>query len=131
MDERLVSFFKTMTPYIHPFLRVKASPIHGLGVFTSGSLPKGLEIERAGILSIGQDVLPDYTFGWPQNSKWEEFVIALGYGSYYNHSSEPNIEWISDEVNRLLVFRTLREIAPGEELLSNYGDSYWVDKEPK
>lgn len=120
-----------MTPYIHPFLRVKPSPIHGLGVFTSGALPKGLEIERCGILSIGQELLTDYTFGWPQNSKWTEFVIGLGFGSYYNHSSSPNVEWISDEEHRLLIFRTLREIAPGEELLSDYGDSYWTGREPK
>ena len=113
-----------MTPYIHPFLRVKASPIHGLGVFTSGALPKGLDIERAGILSIGQDVLQDYCFGWP------ECVIGLGHASYYNHSSSPNVEWVSDVEHRLLVFRTLREIAPGEELFTDYGDSYWGNTKP-
>lgn len=120
-----------MTPYIHPFLRVWQSPIHGLGVFTTGALPKGLDIERCGILSLGQDVLTDYTFGWPQNAKWTEHVLALGFGSYYNHSSSPNVEWVSDEKHRLLVFRTLRAITPGEELCSYYGDSYWVDKDPK
>jgi SET domain-containing protein len=51
-------------------------------------------------------------------------VLGLGYSSIYNHSPSPNIQWESDEVNRLLVFSTIRDVEEGEELCSYYGDEY-------
>lgn len=115
------------TPWIHPYLVVKKSGIHGLGIFSSEPIPGGTVIEKSGILPIGppgEGILPDYRFGWPIGEKWTEYVVCLGFGSYYNHSKEPNAYWTGNKKNRLLVFITLRDILPGEEILVSYGDGY-------
>lgn len=119
-----------MNPYINYFIYSKASSIHGWGVFTKGFLPKGTIIERSAIITLPVDphnpvsLLDDYRFGWPQNKKWNEIVIGLGYASLYNHSVEPNVEWDSDTDSRLLIFKTIRDIEPEEELFIFYGDNY-------
>lgn len=122
-----------MTPFLHPLLIVKASSVHGWGVFTNGDLPQGLVVERSPILTISTTIdkpsplLYDYRFGWPQGKAWTEFVIGLGYSSFYNHSSSPNTKWWSSEEDRLLIFETLRKVDAGEELFSYYGEDYdWV-----
>ena len=46
-------------------------------------------------------------------------AVALGYGSLYNHSYQPNARY--DDVGRLTkVFSALRDIEPGEEITVNY-----------
>lgn len=118
------------SPYIHPYLQVKPSRLHGLGVFTAEALPQNIIVERCGIIDTDQCSIQTYCFGWPQNQTWECFVIALGYGSYYNHSDTPNVKWSSDIASRVMVFQTLRDIRAGEELCTNYGPSYWGNIEP-
>lgn len=116
-----------MEPYLNYFLHVKASSVHGWGVFTRGYLPRGLVIERSPIIPLPsepQDLFFDYRFGWPQNKPWTEMVMGFGYAGIYNHSSQPNVMWESDEENRLLVFSTTRDVMSGEELFTYYGDDY-------
>lgn len=116
-----------MTPYIHPLLSVKRSPVHGWGVFAEQDIPSGTVIERSAIVTLPStpsDLLWDYRFGWPQNKPWTEMVMAMGWAGFYNHSSSSNVEWESDEENRLLVFITTRDVEAGEELFTYYGDVY-------
>lgn len=116
-----------VNPFIHPLIRVSRSPIHGWGVFAGGFLPRGLVIERSPILTLPsspQGLFFDYRFGWPHGKPWTEMVLGLGYSSLYNHSPSPNIQWESDEVNRLIVFSTIRDVEDGEELCSFYGEEY-------
>jgi SET domain-containing protein len=49
-------------------------------------------------------------------------VPSLGYGSLYNHSYRPNARY-DDEGGQAKVFRTLRDIAAGEEITVNYKGS--------
>jgi SET domain-containing protein len=46
-------------------------------------------------------------------------AVALGYGSLYNHSYQPNARY-DDESGQTKVFRAIRDIAPGEEIVVNY-----------
>jgi SET domain-containing protein len=46
----------------------------------------------------------------------------MGYGSYYNHSEIPSVNWITDENNKTFKFFALRDIEIGEELFINYGN---------
>jgi SET domain-containing protein len=46
-------------------------------------------------------------------------AVALGYGSLYNHSYQPNARY-DDESGKTKVFSALRDIAPGEEIVVNY-----------
>ena len=46
-------------------------------------------------------------------------AVALGYGSLYNHSYQPNARY-DDESGQTKVFTAIRDIAPGEEIMVNY-----------
>jgi SET domain-containing protein len=46
----------------------------------------------------------------------------MGYGSYYNHSEIPSVEWDTNEDDRTFIFFALRDIDEGEELFINYGN---------
>jgi len=114
---------------------VDKSPIHGLGVFASEKIIKGELIEECPILSLPltfgekSGLMLNYRFNWPSGTlKWEEQVIALGFGSLYNHSESPNAEWISNNEKRTFEFVCLKDIEEGEEILVWYGDeTYWND----
>ena len=118
----------------NPKIYADKSPIHGWGVFAKEDIMEGevfeecpiltLPIEKGGVTSL----LIDYRFNWPQGNDWQEQVLALGYGSLYNHSNDPNAFWVSDIENRIFKFVSNREIKKGEEIFVWYGDvDYWND----
>ncbi len=49
----------------------------------------------------------------------KQTVVALGYGSLYNHSYSPNARY-EDANPRTKLFIALRDIQPGEEIVVNY-----------
>lgn len=60
--------------------------------------------------------LDNYIYAW--NKKYG--AILLGYGFIYNHSYEPNAEYIRDYKNKLMIYKAIKSIKPGEEILVNY-----------
>ena len=122
----------------NPKIYVDRSPIHGWGVFAKEDIMEGEVFEECPILTLPIDkgeitsLLIDYRFNWPQGNDFEEQVVALGYGSLYNHSDNANSFWISDLENRTFKFISNREIKKGEEIFVWYGDiSYWNDGRTK
>ena len=65
--------------------------------------------------------LRDYVFGSVQDG---DVVLALGYGMLYNHSPEPNVEYVQDEPSTI-TFLALRPIRAGDELTIDYGEEWW------
>ena len=113
---------------------IAQSPVHGWGVFAKQDIKSGELIEECPVLTLPilkGDVTPlliDYRFNWPQGIEWEEQVIALGYGSLYNHSNTPNAIWISSDARKCFIFYATRDIKEGEEIFVWYGDeNYWND----
>jgi SET domain-containing protein len=113
---------------------VKKSPIHGLGVFASELINEGEMIEECPILKLpvkkGQTnyTLIDYTFLWPKSNDWENHVIGLGFASLYNHSNNPNANWISNVERNTFKFISTKEIKKDEEIFIYYGgENYWDD----
>ncbi len=54
-------------------------------------------------------------------------AVILGLGSLFNHSSQnQNVGWVRDIPNRLITYKTLRDIKYGEELCISYGDRLTV-----
>jgi SET domain-containing protein len=122
----------------NPKVYTDKSPIHGWGVFAKEDIMEGEVFEECPILTLPIDkgeitsLLIDYRFNWPQGNDFEEQVVALGYGSLYNHSDNANSFWISDLENRTFKFISNREIKKGEEIFVWYGDmSYWNDGRTK
>ena len=118
----------------NPKIYADKSPIHGWGVFAKEDIMEGEVFEECPILTLPIEkgeitsLLIDYRFNYPQGNEWQEQVLALGYGSLYNHSNDPNAFWVSDIENRIFKFVSNREIKQGEEIFVWYGDvSYWND----
>jgi len=53
-----------------------------------------------------------------------DVLLVLGYGMLYNHSANPNVEYVQDEPS-MLRFRALRTVMPSEELTIDYGETWW------
>ena len=105
-------------------IAIKHARKKGRGVFARKEIKKGILIERVPvvILPVGEvwgtkkaSPLADYVFNWEEDS----VAVALGYGSLYNHSYEPNAKYY-DVGTMTLVFEAIRDIKKGEEITINY-----------
>lgn len=105
------------------------SDVHGMGVFAAGPIEEGAVIEicpvllfpKAQLAAVRQTMLDDYYFDWGDNGEW--YAFALGYGSLYNHSFNPNADYGMDFENNTIDIYALRFIEPGEEICINYNGS--------
>lgn len=96
----------------------------GRGVFARRWIRNGDVIERVPVLVLTADEVEDgsswdglagYCFLWGER----KLALALGYGSLYNHSYQPNARY-DDVGQRTKVFTAMRDIQPGEEITINY-----------
>jgi hypothetical protein len=107
-------------------LRVGPAPGKGRGVFAARAFARGEVVEAAPVLvlppheqeAIDETVLAAYVFAWG-----DTLAIALGFGSLYNHSWSPNLEYLKRFAEGIIEFVAIRDIAPGEELTTNYSAS--------
>ena len=113
-------------------LFVRYSGIHGLGVFARRDFAVGEIVERVPLVPIPEEemhfarmrgtfmhryLMPDVPT--PGRSAW-----MTGFATLFNHTpegAEPNIDWeVAGE--RLMIFRAIRPIAPGDEITFDYGE---------
>ncbi len=107
-------------------LFIQTTADKGKGVFTSHHLVEGEVIEIAPMLVlpstdkvlIDKTHLYNYYFLWGDNN--EQIAIALGYGSIYNHSYNPNVAYKMDFNIETITFVAWKNINPGDELVINY-----------
>ena len=72
-------------------------------------------------ISEGGGDLADYLF---ESTNEGMFLVVLGFGMLYNHSSEPNLDYFQEN-EAALAFVAQRQIDKGEELTISYGDEWW------
>jgi len=107
-------------------ITVKESKGKGRGVFATEDVKKGEILEVAPIIVLKHEdfietrwnLMFEYYF-WLDH----EVVLALGYGSIYNHSMEPNAEYKIDVKKKSITFKALENIKKGKEILFNYKGS--------
>ncbi len=114
-------------------IEVKLVKGKGRGVFARRAFLEGEIIERVPVVTLpvadiknaeGWVGLAGYCYHWGDGKA----ALALGYGSLYNHSYQPNARY--DDVGRLTkVFSALRDINAGEEITVNYNGEP-ADKQP-
>ena len=105
-------------------LYVAASPIEGVGVFAAHPFVAGELVECCPVIVcpppeealVEQTRLRGLYFTW----KDDAVAVALGYGSLYNHSWEPNAAYELDHRRRVVRFRAVQAIATGDEVTINY-----------
>ena len=114
-------------------IRIGDSPIHGQGVFALVDIKAGEVIERCPYLVIDDDDLAeenrlnDYLFTSPDVGT--DYLVIMGYGMMYNHSSDANAEWEIDDDNRFVRFSATKDIDAGEEIFQDYGEEYLKTRE--
>jgi SET domain-containing protein len=98
---------------------------HGRGVFATAPIAAGETIEKCPVIELSQEgadwILADYVV---YLAGGKGFALMLGYGSLYNHSTDPSAEYVildSDAYE----FTALRDIQPGEEITISYGADWW------
>jgi len=120
---------KEFKVFISNKIEVKNSDIHGWGVFAKEEIGSHEIVEVSPVIIFDKatmtaltdiyehrHILMDYPFGWTAN----ELAFSLGWGGLYNHSKIPNLRWNCNYEQKVLEFRTLRKVKPGEELVSSY-----------
>lgn len=105
-------------------LKLKKSPVAGLGVFAKSDFKVGDIIEIAPIIKekrkdIG-GIIVDYIFTVPDEGMTG---IALGYAGLYNHSDDNNATWRVD--GDYIIVTCIKDIKKGEEIFVSYGKDYW------
>ena len=114
-------------------IRISNSSIHGLGVFATEIIYEGEIIEICPVIDMhlngeSTHILIDYRFNWPQGNDCRVQVVSSGYGMLYNHNSDANALWRSNEENKTFEFFAIKQINPNEEIFIYYGDvNYWND----
>jgi len=121
----------------HPGLYFAPSGKHRFGMYCTEEIQNDSVIEICPIVVIpgeqakeilGTHVLYGYYFEW----KKESIALALGYGSLYNHSPEPNAAFEADYRGQYIIFKALKVIPAGTEILVDYhagspDEKVWFD----
>lgn len=117
---------RIITPSLPGTLFIARTADKGRGVFTNSNIKKGQIIELCPMivfsskdrLQINDTFLYEYYFEWGESTR--KGALALGYGSIYNHSYQPNARYEPDFELNILEFVAIRDILAGEEITVNY-----------
>lgn len=107
-------------------LVVRQTPDRGRGVFAKVAFEEGEVIESCPVIpipeeevdTVGRTVLGNYFFKW--GGTHDEGAVALGFGSLYNHTNDPNAMYVRKYELGVIDFVALRPIAAGEEITVSY-----------
>ncbi|KKQ74038.1 MAG: Nuclear protein SET [Candidatus Woesebacteria bacterium GW2011_GWB1_38_5b] len=113
-------------------IEVKKIGKKGRGVFALKDFKRGEVIEKAPIIKLTpkerkhceKTILLYYLYPWNSLS---DAAIALGYGSIYNHSENPNAHWVTLHKSRIMKYRAIKDIEAGEEITVDYNGDYEPD----
>ena len=106
-------------------IEIKKTKNKGLGVYALKDFKKGEIIETCPVLTftptdrknLEKTPLSHYIYPWRST---RGASLSLGFGSIYNHSFEPNADWKQNFKTNSMVYRAVRDIKKGEEILINY-----------
>lgn len=114
-------------------LRLSYSPIHRWGLYAEELIPKGRKIiEYTGEKISRRETKRRYeqreeNYLFTLNTYWTIDGAVGGSGAQYiNHSCEPNC--VSQIVKEHILYKSLRDIQPGEELTIDYRFDKNVDR---
>ncbi|MDP3941633.1 MAG: SET domain-containing protein-lysine N-methyltransferase [bacterium] len=111
-------------------------PNAGRGVFARVAIKNGEIIESCPVIEI-----PDHDASYVNESmlvtyiyylgkRKERLMIALGFGSIYNHTDNPNAKYHERYKEKIIDFIAVKEIKKNEEITVNYSQGNQKDKSP-
>lgn len=106
------------------------------GVFARCDIGKDEIIEKCPVIlvsrhdmsNLNESILVTYFFYFGKNK--ERLVIALGFGSIYDHSYEPNATYKIKPVEKTIDFIAIKDIKKDQEITVNYNYGNPKDKTP-
>jgi len=106
-------------------IEYKRSGKRGRGIFALKSFKKGEVIEVCPVIPLTakeskiceQTILEYYLYPWRGK---QDGAVVMGYGMIYNHSTDPNARYYLRYPNRKVIYKALKPIKKGEEILVNY-----------
>lgn len=115
----------------------------GRGVYAGRDIKKGeiiekcpvIEVPKYDVSNLAESTLVTYFFYFGRSK--ERLVIALGFGSIYNHSYEPNARYKIRLTEKTLDIIALKDIAKDDEITLNYNPNpkdkrpLWFEKVPR
>lgn len=129
---------KYVKHFFNPYIKVKKSKIHNVGVYAKKDIKKntkiieylGKKITHDEYDKLYEKMLDEYKKNPNKKAAVYTFTLDDDYvldggvwwnlAKYFNHSCNPNCEAFSDEDGTIEVYAK-RDIKKGEELLYNYG----------
>lgn len=108
----------------------------GRGVFAAQDIKKDEIIEtcpvviipKSDVSNLKNSILVNYYFYFGE--KKELLAIALGFGSIYNHSYEPNATYKKKSKDKVINFIAIKDVKKNEEITVNYNYGNPDDKTP-
>ncbi len=106
-------------------IEVRTTGKKGRGIFALADFKKGEVIEVCPVLTFNtkerknleKTLLNHYIYPWRST---RGASLVLGYGSIYNHSFSPNADWKQDFKKESMIYKALKPIKKGDEILVNY-----------
>lgn len=106
----------------------------GRGLYATQIIPPHTVIHIAPCIRIDQmeynhfmkyTILETYLFN---DIRTGHKLLALGYGSIFNHSNYPNVNYLIDSHNVRIIYKSgYKTIEKDEELCITYGSNLWFD----
>ena len=128
----------------HTYCRIMPSKLGGVGVFAVRNIPKGTnpfeildacswhKFAPADLEGLDEEVLRMIDDFFVVEKDGTVYIPQVGLNglniSYFlNHSTQPNVEVVGDAKDEATIFKTIREIKKGEELMVSYAsfDEKW------
>lgn len=121
-DHGVVTMDKEYIPSIYKEpKKLRLGKSHGVGVFASSDIKAGEIVEEIPMLAQTDSFLSDYTFGHNK-----QHLLALGYGSLYNHSDSPNITHSISPQGNIITYTANKNIPEGTQCTISYGSLYFL-----
>jgi len=123
-----------LSPSRKIYLSQSTIPKGGRGVFASCHIKQGEIIEKCPVFVLPKKDYPvvkktglrNYYFMWGKSTS----AICFGYGSFYNHSYQPNATYQKRIKDQIIEFIALRNIEKDEEITVNYNYGKPENKSP-
>lgn len=135
----IIYYFKNKETFINKSLfEVKDSYLLGKnerGLFATKDYKKNDIIEICPTIKMIQNEIPSsnilHSHFFESNNK-KDSLLSLGYCSIINHSdTKQNCSWNVSQDDNTITMYAIKPIKKGEELYSNYGPTYWSNKQNK
>lgn len=101
--------------------KIKFNAKKGRGVYADELVAKGDQIEVCQLVVLNLNEVGKKLEGYVFGLSKQKVALALGNGSLYNHSDNPNAFCSIDTQNKILFIEALSSIKKGQEITIDYG----------